>query len=196
MIVPGLLVLVSAASLVAALVLPGLSDLVLVAGPALLASLIVLILRLLRPPARPRPQSTTPAPAPARAYVVVDGSNVMHWKDNTPSLETLREVVAALQKLGYTPGIVFDANAGYKLEGRYRHDGALARALHLPEDRIMVVPKGTQADELILAAARDLDARIVSNDRFRDRAEGHPEVLQPGHLIRGGYRDGKLWLEG
>jgi len=37
---------------------------------------------------------------------------------------------------------------------------------------------------------------VVSNDRFRDWAEAHPEVLEPGRLIRGGFRGGKLWLEG
>lgn len=131
-----------------------------------------------------------------RRHVVVDGSNVMHWRDNTPDLEVLRAVVAELKRRGYTPGVVFDANAGYKLMGRYRHDGAMARLLGLPEDQVMVVPKGQVADGWILAAARDLGAPVVTNDRYRDWAEAHPEVTGPGYLIRGGYREGRLWLEG
>lgn len=61
--------------------------------------------------------------------------------------------------------------------------------------QIVVVPKGTQADSHILTAARGLGARIVTNDRFRDWADMFPEVHDKGHLIRGGYRDGVLWLD-
>jgi hypothetical protein len=38
--------------------------------------------------------------------------------------------------------------------------------------------------------------RIVTNDRFRDWAEAHPEILEPGFLIWSGMRDGKVWLKG
>lgn len=130
-----------------------------------------------------------------RRHVIVDGSNVMHWRDNIPDIAPLRAVVAELQRRGLTPGVVFDANAGYKLAGRYRHDGEMARLLGLPVDQVMVVPKGEIADAWILAAARDLGARVVTNDRYRDWAESHPEVARPGHLIRGRFRDGKLWLD-
>lgn len=130
-----------------------------------------------------------------RRHVVVDGSNVMHWRDNTPDLQVLRAVVAELKRRGYTPGVVFDANAGWKLMGGYRHDGAMARLLDLPEDQVMVVPKGQVADGWILAAARDLGAPVVTNDRYRDWAEAHPEVMEPGRLIRGGVREGRVWLD-
>lgn len=128
-------------------------------------------------------------------HVVVDGSNVMHWKDGTPSLDTLREVLGHLTGLGFTPDVVFDANAGYKIAERHHDDRAFSQMLGLPRDRVMVVAKGTPADPVILAAARDMGARIVTNDRYRDWAETHPEVQTPGHLIRGGYRDGRLWLD-
>lgn len=132
---------------------------------------------------------------PAPRWIVVDGSNVMHWKDGTPQIDSVREVVERLEKLGFTPGVVFDANAGYKIGGSYRHHRAMARMLRLPEERVMVVDKGTPADATILLAARDLGARIVSNDQFRDWVEAHPEVHAPEHLIKGGYRAGRLWLE-
>ena len=119
----------------------------------------------------------------------------MHWADNTPKIATLRAVIDRLSALGFTPGVVFDANAGYKIGGDYKHDDALGRLLGLPADRVMVAPKGTPADPLLLAAARDLGARIVSNDRFRDWTDQHPEVNEPGRLIRGGFRDGKVWLD-
>lgn len=131
----------------------------------------------------------------ARAWVVLDGSNVMHWREGTPQIETVIEVLRALEARGLTPGVVFDANAGYKVLGRYLGDNGLARRLKLPADRVLVVARGTPADPVILQAARDLGARIVTNDRYADWAEAHPEVRAPGHLIRGGYRGGRLWLD-
>ena len=68
--------------------------------------------------------------------------------------------------------------------------------LQLPVNQVFVVPKGTQADPYILDTARKFSARIVTNDRYRDWAEVHPEVAEPGHLIRGGMRDGMVWLQG
>jgi Zc3h12a-like Ribonuclease NYN domain len=169
---------------------PVLSDLMLLALILGLASLILLIKSAIRPRVdRPEAQD-----APHR-WIVIDGSNVMHWMDNTPRIETVRAVVSELMLRGYSPGVVFDANAGYKLGGGYMGDRELGRLVGLPRDRVFVVPKGTQADPFLLASARDLGARIVTNDRFRDWAEAHPEVRDPGHLIRGGYRDGALWLD-
>ena len=127
-------------------------------------------------------------------YMVIDGSNVMYWQDNVPSLSPVIQVLTRLTSQGYAPCIIFDANAGHKLVGRYCHHDAFARMLGLPANQVMVVPKGTQADAFILAAARDLGSRIVTNDRYRDWAEAHPEVAEAGHLIRGGFRDGQLWL--
>jgi Zc3h12a-like Ribonuclease NYN domain len=179
---------------------PGLSDLALLALPSALASLYLLFRAWSDlPPIRPgvRRPARRPLRSPVRPpnWIVVDGSNVMHWQDNTPRLSAVRAVLDRLTALGFSPGVVFDANAGYKIGDRYQHDGALARMLGLPADRVLVAGKGTQADPLLLAAARDLKARIVTNDRFRDWAETHPEVTEPGHLIRGGFRDGKLWLD-
>lgn len=187
MIAPLLVLFISLAGLVAALVVPDLADLRSLAG---LCALIGLFLAL-----RARARRGQAVPATAPKWVVVDGSNVMHWRDGTPRIETAREVVDRLTALGYAPGVVFDANAGYLVAGKYRHDRAFGRLLGLPEDLVMVVPRGTPADPFLLTAARDLGARIVTNDRFRDWADAHPEVREPGRLIRGEYRAGKLWLD-
>jgi hypothetical protein len=182
MFLPLMIVILSAAGIGAALAVPGLADLMLLAGPCLLAGLILLLRARL---ARPRP---------APRHILIDGSNVMHWQDNSPQVATLRAVIEALESRGYVPGVVFDANAGYLLAGRYQHDDALGRLLGLPEDRVMVVAKGTPADAVLLQAARDLGARIVTNDRYRDWAEAHPEVRDAGFLVRGGFREGEPWL--
>ena len=130
------------------------------------------------------------------AWILLDGSNVMHWQDNTPQLAPLLQVVKDLKKRGFDPGVVFDANVGWKLYGRYLGDSDLSVMLQLPVNQVFVVPKGTQADPYILDTARKFNARIVTNDRYRDWAEAHPEVAEPGFLIRGGLRDGKVWLTG
>ena len=130
----------------------------------------------------------------AQKCAIIDGSNVMHWKDGTPQIATVRCVVSYLSEQGFTVGVVFDANAGYLLSGKYQHDDTLSRALKLPESHVMVVPKGTQADPAILNMARNMKARIVTNDRFRDWAGDFPEVRKPGHLIPGSFHAGQLHL--
>ena len=120
-----------------------------------------------------------------RPGVLVDGSNVMYWRDNKPDLRTLRRVVQTLARAGYRPSVVLDANAGHLLFGRYAGGAVFAGKLGLPVSRVHVVPKGTQADGYLLRAARDGGLSIVTNDRFRDWADRFPEVTRKGHLIRG-----------
>lgn len=132
----------------------------------------------------------------ARPWILVDGSNVMHWKNERPQIATVHAVVVELERRGFAAGVVFDANAGYKLTSRYMGEREFSSVLGLPESQILVVPKGTQADSYLLDAARKFGARVVTRDRFRDWAEAYPEVLKPGFLVRGGYRDsGALWIE-
>lgn len=175
------LLLVSLGAVAASVVVAGAGDLLLLAGPGVLAGL-VLLWRAWRGRRALRP-------------AVVDGSNVLFWRGNTPRLETVREVVDALVARGWTPAVVFDANVGYKIGDGYQGDAALARALGLPHDRVTVVPRGEPADPAILTLARDRGARVVSNDRFRDWQEAFPEAAGKGFALRGGYRKGRLWLD-
>lgn len=183
MVVPLLLLLLSLAGIAAALLVPVYGDLVLLAGPSAVAAFLLWL------------RAAWVRRRRARDWILIDGSNVMHWKDNTPQLDTLREVIAHLAGLGRVPAVIFDANAGYLLAGRYQDDRAMARALGLPEERVLVVPKGVVADSYLLSVARDHGAPIVTNDRYRDWARDYPEIAAPGRLLRGGYRDGALWLD-
>lgn len=195
----------SAAMLAAALAVPGLADYALLAAPCLAASIYLMLHTLFLAPDAEADRQTLPAgkrgarprPAPdrGRPWIVVDGSNVMHWNDGKPALETLRLVLAELAARGFAPCVIFDANAGWKLHNRYLDDRSFALQLDLPEQRILVVPKGTQADRYILEAARNLGARIVTNDRFRDWAPQFPELRDPDLLIRGGAHAGRVWLD-
>ena len=163
---------------------------------AFLGGLVLVSILLMLRPGRRKPTRKTDARADnAARFILIDGSNVMHWRDNTPDIEPVRAVVASLQAQGYTPGVVFDANVGYKLEGRYRNHYKLARRLGLPHEQVMVVPKGEPADPMILRAARDYGGRVVSQDRFRDWESEFPELRRPDFRVRGGYDAGKLWLD-
>jgi hypothetical protein len=135
------------------------------------------------------------ASRPKRPLAVVDGSNVMHWRDNTPQVGPVVEVMDQLDRRGFDAGVIFDANAGYKLTGRYVHDGLFGAMLGVNAERVLVVPKGTQADPFLLTHASDTGAIVISNDRFRDRIADYPALDQPGRLVRGGWRDGKVWLD-
>lgn len=162
------------------------ADYLIVSVPVFAASLFALLRTLLSRAGRAK--KTPPR-------VVVDGSNVMYWKDSTPSHEPLCDVIEHLTQLGYAPRFFFDANAGYLLLGKYLGDREFERRLGLPRHSVIVVPKGTIADEAILRAARRWDCQIVTNDRYRDWAEKYPDVTKPGYLRRGRYRSGALDLK-
>jgi rRNA-processing protein FCF1 len=127
--------------------------------------------------------------------VVVDGSNIMHWHEGEAEVQTIKDVMAHLEGQGYQAGLIFDANVGYKLYGKFQGNRALARKLGVSADQVVVVDKGQPADQLILDVARKLDAKIVSNDRFRDWLDDYPEVLEPGRLIRGHIDESGVVLE-
>lgn len=184
---PFILLIISAIAL-AATVHFNLPDLQFLAAICSLGSFLLLLM------AAWRNTQATRQTAESKPYILLDGSNVMHWDGGKPSLEPLKHAVWSLSEQGYTPGVVFDANAGYKLFGRYMHHGALARTLHLPKRQVMVVNKGETADAFLLNVARDLNARIVTRDRFRDWAEDFPEVKKNGFLISGRYHDGAVEL--
>lgn len=102
---------------------------------------------------------------------IVDGSNVAHSSEGDRArLENIRLVAARLVEEGYEPVVVADAalrhqiddNAGYE---RMVEDGGIRQA-----------PAGTDADYFILSFARELDAVVVSNDRFKDRLDAFPEA--------------------
>lgn len=142
-----------------------------------------------------RRQTGQGTPPDLRPDFIIDGSNVMYWLDKTPQTQPLFDILSELRRRGFVVGVVFDANAGHKLWQRYRDDFYFSQHLGLSEEQVLVVPKGSPADPIILTAARNHGARIITNDRYRDWVDQFPEIATPGHLVRGGYRNGKLWLD-
>ena len=157
------------------------ADLALLLAPVLLAGLVVVLWRRKRAAGR-------------RPWAVLDGSNILYWMGGAPDLAPVRAVLDRLGAQGYEACVVFDANAGHLLFGRYAGARDFAARLGLPERRVMVVPRGTPADPAILAAAREVGGIIVTNDRYRDWVEKDPDLRDTIHLVTGGYREGALWL--
>lgn len=102
---PFILFILSSAGLAGAILVHGLSDMVLLAGPMTLGSLYLLARAALAPRRAPPLADVDPA-TPRRVrtwttrrkpkWVVIDGSNVMHWMDETPRIDPLRDVLRQL----------------------------------------------------------------------------------------------------
>jgi hypothetical protein len=144
---------------------------------------------------RRRPQPSPEGPARwegSSDLILIDGSNVLHWRDETPMLDTLATVLRELMAQNFLPVIGFDANAGYLVEGQYLGPAAFARRLGLPADQVFVAPKGTPADPLLLDLSARTGAAIVTNDRYRDWIPQYPLLADPARLVRGRWADGTI----
>lgn len=122
-------------------------------------------------------------PAPENAgpgtgnIVLIDASNVAHSTEgDKPRLANILAVRDKLVEEGREPIIVADAALRHQIDSPDAYD-------RLIDDGVVrQAPAGTDADWFILSFARELDARIVSNDRFRDRQKQFPEA--PERIIR------------
>jgi hypothetical protein len=103
--------------------------------------------------------------------VIVDGSNVAHSSEGEKAqLDNIRVIRDKLLNEGYEPVIVADAAL------RHQIDDEPAFEQMVETGEIKQAPAGTDADYFILSFARELDAGIVSNDRFKDRREQFPDA--------------------
>jgi len=134
-------------------------------------------------------------PVQQRRWMVIDGSNVMFWEDETPSLSSVTAVVGEVRRAGLTPLVWFDANAGYKLADRYMNPRDLSRAIGVSAKQVRVAPKGSPADPLLLDDAAKLESGVVSNDRYRDWVTRFPEVIRPEVMVRGRVEGGMALLD-
>lgn len=104
---------------------------------------------------------------------LVDGSNVAHSSEGDEArLQNVKLVVRKLIAEGYEPVVVADAALRHQIDDKEGYER------RVEEGKIKQAPAGTDADYFLLAFARELDAVIVSNDLFRDRAEAFPEARE------------------
>jgi len=105
-------------------------------------------------------------PGPAGSPVLVDGSNVAHATEGGEArLDNIQLVMQTLSREGFKPLIVADAALRHQIDDKAAYE-------KLIDDGVVhQAPAGTDADFFILSFARQMNARILTNDRFRDRAQ-------------------------
>ena len=112
-----------------------------------------------------------------KPIVLVDGSNVAHSTEGEKA--QLANVVAMREKMqeeGFDPVVVVDGALRHQIDDTAGYERILESGV------VRQAPAGTDADYFLLSFARELDARIVSNDRFRDRLDAFPDAAD--RLIR------------
>ena len=115
------------------------------------------------------PKVTEHRAPPTRA--IVDGSNVAHSTEGErPRLRNIILVRDKLREEGMEAILVVDAALRHRIDD----PAGLERLVDAGE--VNQAPAGTDADYFILSFARELDAAIVSNDRFKDRIAAFPEA--------------------
>jgi len=124
----------------------------------------------------------------ARPLVLVDGSNVAHSSEGDHGLlANITLVCDKLREEGYEPLVLVDAALRHQIDHRAEYERMVDAGT------IRQAPAGTDADYFILSFARELDASIVSNDRFRDRQKAFPDAAN--RLIRYMVVKGEVVLE-
>ena len=112
-----------------------------------------------------------------KPIVLVDGSNVAHSTEGEKA--QLANIVAMREKMqeeGFDPVVVVDAALRHQIDDTAGYERLVESGV------VRQAPAGTDADYFLLSFARELDARIVSNDRFRDRLDAFPDAAD--RLIR------------
>ncbi len=109
--------------------------------------------------------------ADSSSVAIVDGSNVAHATEGGQArLENITLVCDKLREEGLEPVVVVDAAL------RHQIDDASGYEAMVENGGIKQAPAGTDADYFILSFARELEAAVVSNDRYRDRIDQFPEA--------------------
>jgi hypothetical protein len=120
--------------------------------------------------------------------VLVDASNVAHATEGGEArLQNITLVQEKLREEGFEPLIVADAALRHQIDDKSGYERLV------DDGKVHQAPAGTDADYFILSFARELDARILTNDRFRDRAREFAE--ERDRVIRFMIVDGEVVLE-
>ena len=120
--------------------------------------------------------------------VLVDASNVAHSTEGGEArLSNIDLVQRKLRAKGFEPLIVADAALRHQIDDKAAYERLINDGV------VHQAPAGTDADYFILSFAREMDARILTNDRFRDRAEQFPQ--ERDRIIRYMIVQGEVVLE-
>ena len=106
-----------------------------------------------------------------RPKALIDGSNVAHATEGEPArLANILLVRDKLAEQGFEPIVVADAALRHQIDDAEEYERLVA------EGTVHQAPAGTDADYFLLSFAKELDAALVSNDRFRDRSRQFASV--------------------
>ena len=119
---------------------------------------------------------------------IVDGSNVAFSSEGDVGvLDNIRLVTEKLEEEGFEPIVLVDAALRHKIDDPAHFEQMV------DDGRIRQAPAGTDADYFILSFAKEFDAEIVSNDRFRDSSDEFRE--QRERVIRFMIVNGEVVFE-
>jgi predicted nucleic acid-binding protein len=117
--------------------------------------------------------------------IIIDGANVAYEERSAggrPKLSNLLKVRRELEERGFEALILVDASLKYDIDDQKQLESLIA------SQQVRQVPAGTDADFFIIQLAEQLDARIVTNDRYKDYAERFPWIPErrlPYMIVKG-----------
>lgn len=115
--------------------------------------------------------------------ILIDGSNVLFWRAGQAQRDVPLLVVRALVARRFAPVVYFDHSV-------FQHIGQDGLDDLASEVQVIIAPRGTPADALLLGACDQGRIQIVSCDRYREWRTQHPRLradwLVSGRIARGG----------
>ncbi|MCL2115117.1 MAG: Zc3h12a-like ribonuclease [Methanobrevibacter sp.] len=105
--------------------------------------------------------------------VVIDASNLAYFQleeNSKPKLNNILSAVNVLEKGGNEFVIIADASLKHEIDDKKRFK------ILLDEEAIEEVPSGTDADHFILNIAEEENAKILSNDYFREFSDEFKDI--------------------
>ncbi len=107
-----------------------------------------------------------------KRILVVDGNNVAYSlaPQGKPKVQNLSLAYHSLTSAGYDPVFVVSSALVHKID----NPGALNA--FMSSAKVEEAPRGTNDDGRIIQLAKNLDADIVSNDRFLDWIDRYPWI--------------------
>ncbi len=123
--------------------------------------------------------------AQSREVVVIDGANVAYEERSAggkPKLSNLLKVRGELEERGFEAVILVDASLKYDIDDQTQLEAMIQ------SQQVRQVPAGTDADYFIIQLAEQLNARVVTNDRYKDYTDRYPWITDhrlPYMIVKG-----------